>query len=56
MKTEDYKRLVARMNEVQPSDKAVILITMDCGLDIHTATFGEPGEVAFLRKKMGGAE
>lgn len=56
MKTEDYKRLVSRMNEIQPSDKAAILITMDCGLDIHTATFGEPAEIAFLRKKMGGAE
>lgn len=56
MKIEDYKRLVTRMNEIQPSDKAAILITMDSGLEIHTATFGEPGEVSLLRKKMGGIE
>lgn len=53
---EDYKRLIARMKETHPSDKAVILITMDCAGDIHTATFGDPEEVDFLRKKIGGAE
>lgn len=53
---EDYNRLIARMNEIHPSDKAVILATMDCAGDIHTATFGDPDEVAFLRKKIGGAE
>lgn len=50
MKIEDYKRLVTRMNEIRPSDKAAILLTMDRDLEVHTATFGEPGEVAFLRK------
>ncbi len=42
MKTEEHKRLIARMNEVQPSDDAAILITMDVGGDIRFATFGEP--------------
>ena len=54
MKTEDYKRLISRMNEVQPSDRAAILITLDYDLEVHTATFGEPAEVSFLIKKMGG--
>lgn len=49
MKTEEYKRVIARMNEVQPSDKAAILAVMDCGGDIRIGTFGDPEEVEFLR-------
>lgn len=50
MKTEDYQRLISRMNEIKVSDKAAILVVMDDDLVIHTATFGEPGELAHLRK------
>lgn len=52
MKTEDYKRLVSRMNEVQPSDKAAILVTMDCGGNINVSTFGEPKSVDELRTQV----
>lgn len=56
MRIEEYKRLIARMNEIHPSDRAAILITTDCAGDIHTATFGDPDEIALLRKMIGGAQ
>lgn len=56
MKIEDYSRLLARMNEVKVTDKAAVLVVMDSDLVIHTATFGEPAEVALIRKKLGGIE
>jgi hypothetical protein len=52
MKNEEHQRFKSRMNEVQPSDKAAILVTMDCGGDIRINTFGEPAEVGDLRKRI----
>ncbi len=52
MKIEDHKRLVSRMNEVQPSDRAAILVTMDCGGDITVCTFGEPKSLDELRTQV----
>ena len=37
------------MNEVQPSDKAAILVVMDCGGDIRIGTFGDNEEIEYLR-------
>lgn len=49
MQTEEHKRLICRMNEVQPSDKAAILAVMDCGGDIRIGTFGGNEEIECLR-------
>lgn len=37
------------MNEVQLSDKAAILVVMDCGGDIRIGTFGDSDEIEYLR-------
>lgn len=52
MKTEEYQRLMSRKSEVQPSDQAVIFVTLDCGNDPHIATFGEPSAVGELRRRI----
>lgn len=49
MQTEEHRRLISRMNEVQPSDKAAILVVMDCGGDIRIGTFGDSDEIEYLR-------
>ena len=54
MTTEDYKRAIARINEVQPSDKAVIVAVLDCGCDITISTMGDVAGITLLRKKIGG--
>ena len=49
MQTEEHRRLISRMNEVQPSDKAAILVVMDCGGDIRIGTFGDGEDIEYLR-------
>lgn len=49
MRMEEHKRLICRMNEVQPSDKAAILVVMDCGGDIRIGTFGDNDDIEYLR-------
>lgn len=49
MQQEEHKRLICRMNEVQPSDKAAILVVMDCGGDIRIGTFGDNDDIEYLR-------
>lgn len=55
MENYEYKRMISRMNEIQPSDKAVVLLIMDCGGDVSIATAGEPdaiqGCVKYLKKE-----
>lgn len=53
MTNEDYSRLVRRMNEVQPSDKAVLLVTMDCLGDTTISTMGAPRDVDELKRRVG---
>lgn len=50
MTNEDYSRLVRRMNEVQPSDKAALLVTMDCIGDVTISTMGEPQQVEEMKR------
>lgn len=50
MQTEEYKRLTCRMNEVQPSDKAAVLIVMDCGKDFRVSTYGEVRDIQALKQ------
>ena len=52
MTNEDYSRLIRRMNEVQPSDKAAIVASLDCGGDIVISTMGDPADVAELKSRM----
>lgn len=50
MYTEEYKRVIARMNEVRMDDQAVILITLRANNDVSVATFGHPHEIEQLKK------
>lgn len=52
MNTEEHKRLIARMNEAQPSDRAAILAIMDCGGDIRISTFGNNTDIGCLRAQL----
>ena len=52
MTNEDYSRLIRRMNEVQSSDKAAIVASLDCGGDIIISTMGDPADVAELKSRM----
>lgn len=50
MYIEEYKRVIARMNEVRVEDQAVILITLRANNDVSIATFGHPYEIEQLKK------
>lgn len=50
MYTEEYKRVIARMNEVRMDDQAVILVTLRANNDVSVATFGHPHEIEQLKK------
>lgn len=50
MYIEEYKRVIARMNEVRKDDQAVILITLRANNDVSVATFGHPYEIEQLKK------
>lgn len=52
MNTEEHKRLIARMNEAQPSDRAAILAIMDCGGDTRISTFGHNTDIGRLRAQL----
>ena len=57
MSNEDYASLITRMNEIRPTDRAAVLVVLeetDEGRSIHTSTFGEPADVRFLKKWIGG--
>ena len=50
MNIEEYKRVIARINEVRVEDQAVILITLRANGDVSVATFGHPHELEQLKK------
>ena len=50
MNIEEYKRVIARINEVRVEDQAVILITLRANGDVSVATFGHPHEIEQLKK------
>lgn len=50
MNIEEYKRVIARMNEVREEDQAVIFITLRANNDVSIATFGHPHEIETLKK------
>ena len=51
MKSEDYMRLVQRMNEVQQDDDAAVLVVMHGG-EIKVSTYGEPRPLWGLKDWM----
>ena len=50
MITEEYKRVIARMNEVREDDQAVMLVTLRANGVVSVATFGHPHEIEQLKK------
>lgn len=52
MDREEYKRVIARMNEVREDDQAIILVTLRAYGLVGIATFGHPHEIEQLKKKL----
>lgn len=50
MNKEEYKRVIARMNEVREDDLAIILVTRRASGYLKVATFGHPHEIEQLKK------
>lgn len=59
MKTEDYQRLIRRMNEIPPEADAAVLVVKK-GVDVVVTTAGDPNPLIRLKdwmyKWLGGRE
>lgn len=51
MQTEDYQRLISRMNEIPQDADAAVLVVMK-GADVVVTTVGEPRPLWGLKKWM----
>lgn len=52
MTPEEHSRLIQRMNKIQQTNKAAVIITLDFADEIHMNTFGKPKWVDLLIKKL----